>query len=88
MKNFKLILGLAIFFAIGSAFTASNKAVSGEYVLDGDTYVQVEHTCEAAPSEICDYTKTGSATTPQYPNQYQNPANFTPYRLNGRPISE
>lgn len=86
MKNFKLILGIAIVFAIGSAFTASNNAFAGEYILDGNTYVLVSHTCVSAPSEICDYTKTGSATTPQYPNQFQNPANFTPYTLNGRAV--
>ncbi|ASE62015.1 hypothetical protein CEQ15_11205 [Chryseobacterium indologenes] len=88
MKNFKLLLGAAVVFAVGSAFTASNNKVAGEYILQGSTYVQVAHTCEEAPSEICDYTKTGSATTPQYPDQYKNPANFTPNRLNGRPVTD
>ncbi|QPQ52039.1 hypothetical protein H3Z85_00480 [Chryseobacterium indologenes] len=37
MKNFKLLLGAAVVFAVGSAFTASNKA-AGEYVLIGSTY--------------------------------------------------
>lgn len=86
MKNFKLLLGIASVFAVGSAFTAKNKAFAGEYVLQGNTFVAITHGCEDAPGEICDYTKTGSATTPQYPNQYQNPANFTPQTLNGTPI--
>lgn len=85
MKNFKLILGTAIVFAIGSAFTASNKAVSGEYILNGNTFeLSPEHECEISPGSVCDYTKTGSATTPQYPNQFQNPANFTPNTINAR----
>ncbi|RQO37653.1 hypothetical protein DBR39_12230 [Chryseobacterium sp. KBW03] len=84
MKNFKLLLGAAVVFAVGSAFTASNKA-AGEYVLNGDTWeLKDGGRCESEPSEICDYTKVGSATTPQYPNQYQNPANFTAHTTNAR----
>lgn len=84
MKNFKLLLGAAVMFAVGSAFTASDK-VAGEYVLNGDTWeLKDGGTCEAEPSAICDYTKVGSATTPQHPNQYQNPANFSPNRMNAR----
>lgn len=87
MKNFKLLLLLtAIIFAIGSAFTANKKAVAGEYVLEGNTFTIVEHSCELSPGDICNYTKIGSATTPQYPNQYQNPANFIPHIINARAV--
>lgn len=81
MKNFKLLLGAAVIVAVGSAFTANNNKVAGEYVLDGNTFVEKgEGTCIDEPSIICDYTKIGNATTPQYPLPELNPANFTPYR--------
>lgn len=69
-------------FAVASAFTASNKA-AGEYVLNGDTWeLKDGGRCQDEAGSICDYTKTGSATTPQYPDQYQNPANFSPNHTN------
>lgn len=80
MKNFKLLLATAVLFAVGSAFTASSKAVAGEYILQGDTWVPIgDGDCETG-SGTCDYLKTGSATTLQYPDQFQNPANFTANR--------
>lgn len=88
MKNYKLILAIAVVFAVGSAFTGKNKALSGEYILVGNTYVLVEHACEVSPGDICDFTKTGSATTPMYPDQYKNPANFTPNRINARVVEQ
>jgi hypothetical protein len=85
MKNFKLLLGAAIVFAVGSAFTATNNNVAGEYVLEGNTFVpKGEGICENEPSIICDYTKTGNATTSQYPQPELNPANFTPRTTNAR----
>lgn len=84
MKNFKLLLATAVLFAVGSAFTASNK-VAGEYILQGSTYVlkstQNGH-CDASQNSICDYTKinpSGSNT---------NPANFTPNRMNEKWVSD
>ncbi|ANF52950.1 hypothetical protein A0O34_21560 [Chryseobacterium glaciei] len=85
MKNFKLLLATAVLFAVGSAFTASSKTVAGEYVKDGDTWeLKDGGTCELEPSEVCDYTKIGSATTEQYPDQFQNPANFSAHTINAR----
>lgn len=84
MKNFKLLLGSAVLFAVGSAFTASNNA-AGEYVKNGDTWeLKDGGSCISQPGATCDYTKVGSATTPQYPDQYQNPANFAPNTMNAR----
>ncbi|ASE62014.1 hypothetical protein CEQ15_11200 [Chryseobacterium indologenes] len=85
MKNFKLLLGAAIVFAVGSAFTANNSAVD-LYVKNGNTWElkSPDGECIPQPSEVCDYTKTGSATTPQYPNQFDNPANFTAHQMNAR----
>ncbi len=81
---------MAIVFAVGSAFTATNKAAAGEYVKNGNTWElkNLNGECIEQTSEICDYTKTGSATTPQYPDQNQNPANFTPYHTNARYVVE
>ncbi|GEN71207.1 DUF6520 family protein [Chryseobacterium lathyri] len=79
MKNFKLLLGAAVLFAVGSAFTSSNKA-AGEYVLISGTY-QLKSSrpagnCESMQSATCDYTKinpSGSNT---------DPSNFTPHTTN------
>lgn len=81
MKNFKLLLGAAVVFAVGSAFTASNKAVAGEYVYDSENSTFVLKSalpghCEDMPSEVCDYTKTNPG------GDNQNPANFTENRTN------
>lgn len=78
MKNFKLLLATAVVFAVGSAFTASNKAVEGEYVLIDGTY-QLKSSrptgeCQDMTSQICDYTKTNPS------GNNQNPANFTPHQ--------
>lgn len=89
MKNIKLLLATAVIITLGSAFTAINNHVVGEYVLQGDRYVpKGEGTCVAAPTIICDYTKTGNGTTLQYPHPDLNPANFTPYQTNGRYLAE
>ncbi|MNL17277.1 hypothetical protein D3C87_1383610 [compost metagenome] len=85
MKNFKLLLGAAVIFAVGSAFTANNNKVAGEYVLEGNRFVpKGEGSCIDEPTIICDYTKIGNATTPQYPQPELNPANFTPHTTNAR----
>ncbi|MGK6342542.1 DUF6520 family protein [Chryseobacterium sp. DT-3] len=85
MKNFKLLLGAAVIFAVGSAFTASNKAVAGEYVLQGSTYVLKSTLppghCEQSQN-ICDYTKTNPS------GNNTDPANFTPNQRNASWISE
>jgi hypothetical protein len=67
---------------VGSSFAASkNNSAADQYHLEGDTWVvnDPEARCLSGAS-ICDYLKTGSATTPQYPNENQNPANFTANR--------
>lgn len=76
MKNFKLLLGAAVVFAVGSAFTAVNKA-AGEYVKIGSTYElkssRPAGECLDNPSATCDYTKinpSGSNT---------DPSNFMPH---------
>lgn len=76
---------MAVVFAVGSAFTAS-KSVDDLYVKNGNMWELKSPTgdCIDQPAEVCDYTKTGSATTPQYPSQYQNPANFTAHETNAR----
>ncbi|QIH34464.1 DUF6520 family protein [Sphingobacterium sp. DR205] len=84
MKNFKLLLATAVVFAVGSAFTANNN-IAGEYVLNGDTWeLKDGGLCRDEAGSICDYTKVGSATTPEHPNQYENPDNFTPNRMDAR----
>ncbi len=70
---------MAIVFAVGSAFTASNKTMAGEYVLVGSTYtlkssIPAGHCEDSEPSDICDYTKTNPT------GNNENPANFTPNR--------
>lgn len=87
MKNFKLLLGAAIVFAVGSAFTASKKAVAGEYVYDSENSIyvlksQLPGQCVNTPSAICDYTKTN-------PNgDNHDPANFTPNRTNAAWVTD
>jgi hypothetical protein len=77
MKNFKLLLATAVIFAVGSSFASVKSAVAGEYVLNGDTWqLKGNGTCQQIGG-ICDYTKTGDAVTEEYPNELQNPANFT-----------
>ncbi|WP_124533422.1 hypothetical protein [Chryseobacterium sp. KBW03] len=76
---------MAIFFSVGSAFTRGNKTVAGEYVFNGSIfYLKGDGICIAETSTVCDYTKIGNATTTLYPNPNQNPANFTPYRVNSK----
>ncbi|MDR6919488.1 DUF6520 family protein [Chryseobacterium sp. 2987] len=85
MKHFKLFLGAAIVFAVGSAFTASNSAVD-LYVKNGSIYQLKSPSgeCIRQTEAVCDYTKTGSATTPEHPNEYENPANFTANQMDAR----
>lgn len=77
MKNFKLLLATAVLFAVGSAFTVSNKALVGEYILGTDGTFRLKSTqpaghCENAQQEICDYTKVNLS------GNDTDPANFTP----------
>ncbi|WP_316795527.1 DUF6520 family protein [Pedobacter agri] len=84
MKNFQLLLAGAIMIAVGSSFAAANNdSAADQYHLNGDIWElnSPEADCIQNSNTVCDYLKTGSATTPQYPNENQNPANFTQNRI-------
>ncbi|REC79512.1 hypothetical protein DRF60_06730 [Chryseobacterium elymi] len=83
MKNFKLLLGAAVLFAVGSAFTTSNKAFAGEYVLIAPNTYELKTNrpageCREMPSQICDYTKINPSGSNTDPN------NFTPNTRNAQ----
>jgi hypothetical protein len=82
MKKFKLLLAIAVLFAVGSAFTTTNKVLAGEYILVGSIFVLASTLppghCQIEPNHICNYTKTNPS------GNDTNPANFAPNVINAR----
>ena len=78
MKNFKLMLALAVVLGAGSAFTSATKAAAGESCYKvGSTFSRQLSggTCQNdATNPYCTYTYTGAGVA----GVDQNPSNYQP----------